>query len=146
MTLEQEVIKPFFRRLFTPLPIITLYVITFATIYYNGFDSTDRPVYYLVSQIIGWSIFSTFYALILAFLLECSPMVWVSIAGLTVYTVLNMSFAWLSINHPDLTFIDIYPTIESFAMTVFSTVGSLTYFRWFDKTFNKIFNAKNGGK
>lgn len=105
--------------------------------YYNEFDSTNRPLYHLISQfsgygfqaIIGWGIAGVF--------IDFGKRQWIALAGILVYELFNTGYAieWMMY---DTAFAEIYPTMETVTTCIFSIFVSSLYIPAWDRKVSKL--------
>jgi hypothetical protein len=116
----------FIRGLISFVVVVSMYLVTFSTIYYNTFDSTYYPIYHIISNVFGFSFGSC--AVIAAYSLQFGLPSYVNISLITLvaYNILNVTFSAMVLIDDSATFEALRPTIETFANIVFGTI--CTYF------------------
>ena len=122
----EELNRKYIRGLISFVVVVSMYLVTFSTIYYNAFDSTYYPIYHIISNVFGFSFGSCAIVAIYSMLYTLPSYVNISLIALVAYNVLNVTFSIMVIFDKSATFDSLRPTIETFANVVFGSV--CTYF------------------
>lgn len=116
----------FIRGLISFVVVVSMYLVTFSTIYYNTFDSTYYPIYHIISNVFGFSFGSCAVIAAYSLLFGLPSYVNISLITLVAYNILNVTFSAMVLIDDSATFEALRPTIETFANIVFGTI--CTYF------------------
>lgn len=130
MTIDQ-INHKFIRCLISFVVVVSMYLVTFSTIYYNAFDSTYYPIYHIISNVFGFSFGSCAIIAAYSLLFELPMYANISLVTMVAYNVLNVTFSIMILFDESATFDALRPTIETFANIVFGTICTYFYAKSF---------------
>lgn len=130
MIFNDEVIYPFIKALYEISLMVTLYVITIATIAHNVFGVYNDALYFVLSQWFGWSFMDTIRIVFISyFVIKPTPITYWIIGGLTIYTLMNTVYGVSLFMSVDAQYKSVYNTAEPIILTLLSVVFTWQYIK-----------------
>lgn len=130
-----------FRKFITAFTVLSLYVITGATMYYNSIDNSANPVYHLLSQFFGGSVFTALLYIYAAMRLQLPLFCNVAATGIGIYIILNIGYSGAALTNPNFQAQYIQPIIENWTLGASSLVCTyhyiIQYVKFYDSRINR---------
>lgn len=117
--------------------VVSLYVITFATMLYDPVNTTSYPLYNILSNVFGGSLYTlTLYAFVAIQWKLPTYSNWAAL-GVFIYVVMNLAYSVMEMTVPNFKPDDIYPFFEKWATGVCSVLCTYSYVKHYIKNYDE---------
>jgi hypothetical protein len=117
--------------------VVSLYVITFATMFYDPVNTAVYPLYNVLSNIFGGSIYTLVIYTFIAIKWKMPAYSNWAAFGVFLYVVMNLAYSVMEMTVPNFKPDDIYPFFEKWATGVCSILCTYSYVKHYINTYDE---------